>query len=164
MPARFFAQRVLVSEVAADLVAETFAEAFAHRSTFDPLRGDPGAWLFGIAKHQLAQYFRTLKVETKARLKLGILERTPTFQDLEQIEELIDFAALGRRIRSALLQLPANQRDAVMLRVVDDLTYEDIASRLGCSQDNARARVSRGLSSLAKVLQLDDLHEQLDLR
>jgi RNA polymerase sigma-70 factor (ECF subfamily) len=148
----FFVRRVLSAEVAADLVAETFAEAYASRAGFDSSRGEPGGWLFGIAKRKLARYRQTRFVEQTARVRIGMPDRSWTSEELDAIEQLIDFAALGRRVRAELDNLPPRQRDAVVLRVVDELGYVEIGERLGCSPANARTRVSRGLLALSKLV------------
>jgi DNA-directed RNA polymerase specialized sigma24 family protein len=64
------------------------------------------------------------------------------------VEALIDFADVGRRVTSALGGLKGDQREAVILRVIDGLGYAAVADRLGCSEPAARARVSRGLREL----------------
>ena len=48
--------------------------------------------------------------------------------------------------------LTPSTREAVRLRVVDELPYRDLAQRLGISETAARVRVSRGLSALAGLL------------
>jgi RNA polymerase sigma factor (sigma-70 family) len=48
----------------------------------------------------------------------------------------------------ALAALPESQRRAIHLRVIDDLSYEDVAGELGTSPLGARVRVSRGLAAL----------------
>jgi RNA polymerase sigma factor (sigma-70 family) len=153
---RYFAQRTLDPEVAFDLTAETFAEAFASRSRFDPQRGDQGAWLFGIARHELGSYLRRRRVERRARQRLGIPAHVLSLGDHERIEALIDLGAVVRQVRSALHDLPSDQRTAVVYRVIDELSYDQIAERIGCSQDAARARVSRGLRALARTLTIPD--------
>jgi RNA polymerase sigma-70 factor, ECF subfamily len=149
---RFFARRTLDPEAAFDLTAETFAEAFASRARFNPERGEASAWLFGIAQHQLGSYLRRLRVDRSARERLGIGEHRLLEGDYERIEAMIDFGAVGRQVQSALQGLPAEQRQAVVYRVIDELSYDEIAARIGCSQDAARARVSRGLRQLGRTL------------
>jgi DNA-directed RNA polymerase specialized sigma24 family protein len=50
----FFYRATRRAEIAADLTAETFAAALASSRTFDPNTGSARSWLFGIARHQLA--------------------------------------------------------------------------------------------------------------
>jgi RNA polymerase sigma factor (sigma-70 family) len=149
---RYFARRTLDPEAAFDLTAETFAEAFASRDHFDPSRGDEAAWLYGIARHELGSYLRRFQVERRARERIGLPIRQLSPDDYDRVEALIDFAEVGRQMRSALRDLPSEQREAVVYRVIEELSYEQIAERLGCSEDAVRARVSRGLRSLARAM------------
>src|SRR4051794_41268595 len=65
----FLARRAADPEAAVDLLAETFAAAFKDRRRF---RGDdPLPWLYGIARHQLAGYFRRGRVERRGLGRLG---------------------------------------------------------------------------------------------
>jgi len=150
---RYFARRTLDPEVAAELTAESFAEAFASRRTYRDEGVDGVAWLYGIARHQLGRFFRAGRVQAAARRRLGMPERELEPEDYERIEELVDFEPLREALVDALESLPVHQRDAVRLRVVEGKTYGDVAGALGCSEDNARQRVSRGLRGLGMALQ-----------
>ena len=50
--------------------------------------------------------------------------------------------------------MTATEREAVELRVVDELEYREIASRLGCTEGSARTRVHRGLARLASLMEV----------
>jgi RNA polymerase sigma-70 factor (ECF subfamily) len=142
----YFARRTFDPEAAADLVAETFAEAFASRRRFrDQGLGGTG-WLYGIARHQLSRYFRHGSVDSRARKRLGMPERDVSPQDYDRIEELIDFAAVGKAIGEAYSLLTEDQREALKLRVIEARPYREVAELLGVTEETARARVSRGLS------------------
>lgn len=152
---RYFARRTLDPTAAAELTAETFAEAFASRSRFRD-RGTAGsAWLFGIARHQLSHYYRKGAVEAAARNKLGMRHLEVSAQDYERIEELIDFERVGRAIAHAMSTLSEEQREAMTLRVVEGRSYEEVARLLSCSEQTARARVSRGLRRLGKLIEAE---------
>lgn len=71
----------------------------------------------------------------------------------DDVLERAEADELGARLHSALLGLSAAQRIAVELRVVDELSYEEIAARLDCTQSAARIRVSRALEKLQVRLQ-----------
>lgn len=150
---RYFARRTLDPEAAAELTAETFAEAFASRRTYTDQGVSGVAWLYGIARHRLGRFFRSGRVDAAARRKLGMPERDLPPEDYERIEDLIDFAPIRDALVDALGTLAPSQRDAMRLRVIDGLGYDEVADRLGCSAQNARQRVSRGLRQVALVLQ-----------
>ncbi len=150
---RHFARRTLDPEAAADLTAETFAEAFCSRYRFRPSGSGGAGWLYGIARHKLSRFFRRGAVEARAREKLGMRDRPVSSEDYERIEELIDFERVGRAIAKALSVLSEEQREVMTLRVIEGRTYTEVAELLACTEDTARARVSRGLRRLASVLE-----------
>ena len=149
----YFARRTFDAQVAADLTAETLAEAFASRRRFrDRGPGSASAWLYTIAGRKLGRYLRRLRVDDAARRRLRMerIELAP--DDVERIEALVDFAQVGREVRRAFDALRSDQREALRLRVIEGLPYHDVARELGCTEQTARARVSRGLRLLAAQL------------
>ena len=72
---RYFARRTLDPEAAAELTAETFAQAFASRQTYTDTGVNGVAWLYGVARHQLGRFFRAGRVDSAARRRLGMPER-----------------------------------------------------------------------------------------
>jgi RNA polymerase sigma factor (sigma-70 family) len=146
----FFQRRIYDPEAAVDLMAETFAVAFRDRAQFRG--GDPAGWLYGIARHQLTGYYRRGSVERRALAKLGVSRRALADAEIERIDELAGTAELRAELGQALTRLPAEQRDALELRVVQECSYEEVARRLAVSEPTARQRVSRALRALAVVL------------
>ena len=149
----YFARRTLDAQVAADLTAETLAEAYASRRRFrDRGAGSASAWLYTIGGRKLGRYLRRLQVEDAARRRLGMERIELGAEDVERIEALIDFEHVGREVRQAFDTLRREQREALRLRVIEGRSYRDVARELGCSEETARARVSRGLKRLAAQL------------
>lgn len=124
---------------ALDLTAETFAQAWFARSRFRARTGGTaGPWLFAIARNVLVDSVRRRRLERRACERLGVLadaEAEPDETWLEGLEEALD-------------ELSAGQGDAVRLRVVDELEYDDVARELGTMPEAARVRVHRGLRAL----------------
>jgi RNA polymerase sigma factor (sigma-70 family) len=108
--------------------------------------------VFGIARNVLHEALRRGSAERRAIRRLGI---EPPHLDADEQARIEDLAALGElrsAVRGALAELGPEQREAVRLRVVDELGYAAVAGRLGISEQAARARVSRGLRALATAL------------
>jgi RNA polymerase sigma factor (sigma-70 family) len=149
----FLVRRTADADVALDLWAETFAQAVAGQHRFrGTTEGEAAAWLYSIARRQLALYLRRGSAERRALQKLG-LERPPDHQELlAEIEERARLDVLRSELAVALATLSEPVRDAVRLRVVDEQPYPEIARTLKISEQAARARVSRGLAALAGVL------------
>jgi RNA polymerase sigma-70 factor (ECF subfamily) len=150
----FFVRRTADVEVALDLWSETFAQAVAGRRKFrGKTDAEAAAWLYSIARNQLARYLRRGYAERRAMQKLG-LERPPTDDELvADIWQRAQLDALRVELIAALATLSEPVREAVKLRVVDERPYVEIATRLRISEQAARARVSRGLSALAEALE-----------
>lgn len=136
-------------ELAADLLAEVFAAALTAPQRSHPRRAPARAWLFGIANHKLADAYRRGQLDDRARRRLGMQRLEFTDAELERAEELVDLERRGLSLRALVDDLPPEQRDAVLARVVDERGYEQIAAQTGCSQATIRQRVSRGLGRLA---------------
>jgi len=134
-------------DAAQELLAETFADAWCSRRRFKPERGSARNWVFGIAQHLLFGYYRRLEVEDRARRRLGVVLE-PALDD--EADARVDAAALRAELSARLARLPDGTREAVLLRVVEQLDYEELGRRLGCTNAAARIRVSRGLRELRR--------------
>ena len=150
---RWLYRRTDSAETAADLCAETFAEAFVHRSRFRDTGTSARPWLYAIARNQLGHYLRRRKVSDRYRRRLRVEPLSLSPHELERVEQLVDAAPFRAEIREALAQLPRPMADAVLLRIGEDLPYAEVAARLGCSEGAARVRVSRGLNRLADLME-----------
>ena len=141
---RYHERRTRDVDAAHDLTAETFAQAWLARARFrDEAGGSAAPWLFAIARHVLLQSVRRRALEQRACARLGLqLGGSPAEPDESWLEGLDE----------ALDALPPGQREAIRLRVVDDLEYERVAGALGTTPAAARVRVHRGLTALRNRL------------
>ena len=137
-------------ELAADLAAEVFAAVLLSAGRYQPQRDSALAWVIGIARHKLLMSWRRGRVQERARRRLGLEPLALDDLDLERVDQLAD-AGVGR-LEEMLDGLPALEREAVRWRVVDELGYDQIAGRMGCSALVVRKRVSRGLRRLRDQL------------
>jgi RNA polymerase sigma factor (sigma-70 family) len=142
-----YAERVLAfqlrrcadADAAHDLTAETFAQAWLARERFrDEAGGTAGPWLFAIARNVVRASVRRRALERRACERLGLEAASAAEPSDAWLDGLDDMLA----------ELPEGQRDAIRLRVLDDLAYEQVAAVLGTSPEAARVRVHRGLSAL----------------
>ncbi len=150
----FVARRTLDASLAAEMTAETFALAL---SSWARLRGrseaETRSWLFTVARRQVSRYRRRAQVERRAIERLGIRLPLVDEDDLGKIEELAGIADLRVALGRELARLSVEQRDAVRLKIVEEHSYEEVARALGITEQAARARVSRGLRTLARALE-----------
>jgi RNA polymerase sigma-70 factor (ECF subfamily) len=139
---------------ASDLTAETFARAWLSRHRFHDQRdGSALPWLLGIAAKLLADAVRRERIDTRARRRLGLPVDLASDDGYAEVE-----ARLSPRpeLEAALQSLPAHEREALELRVIEELPYGEIAEQLEIRPAAARLRVSRALRRLAVSVPKED--------
>jgi RNA polymerase sigma factor (sigma-70 family) len=135
-----------------DVVAELFAQAWRSRRRFrDPGDGGAGAWLHGICRHLIARHRRRGRADDSARRRLG-MEVDYAGASLEAALDRLALDDRREELELAVARLPPAQARAVRLRVVEQLPYDEIASRLACTPVTARKHVSLGLQALRNTL------------
>jgi RNA polymerase sigma-70 factor (ECF subfamily) len=148
----FLVRRSGNTEAGTDLTAEVFAAALQGVRGFRPEKSDAIGWLFGIARHKLVDYQRHGRVQDKARRAMGLERIALDDQELERVERLASLEVSASVLAEALSELPADQRQAVVSRVVHEMSYAEIGDQQDISGTVARKRVSRGLSALRNRL------------
>jgi RNA polymerase sigma factor (sigma-70 family) len=141
------ARRTGDPELAADIASEAFAQAMLSSHRYDPRRGEPTAWLFGIVANTLAAGARRGAAEARARRKLGMGPVAVDPVDARWIEALAS-ADVGREAMGYLEQLPDSQRELVAARVIGERSYRELAEAGSMPEATVRKRVSRGLQTL----------------
>jgi RNA polymerase sigma factor (sigma-70 family) len=141
---RFARQRVRSAEVAADLLAETFAAVLAALLDPDrPLPQDPVAWLIRIARNKLVDSVRRGRVQDTARTRLALERLEISDEDVRRIERLAEAHDVAVRLQEVL---DRDQLELLQSRIVEERGYADIAEELECSEAVVRKRVSRALA------------------
>ena len=136
---------VRAGDYGADLTAEVFAAAWNNRKRFrDEHDGSALPWLYGIAHNVFRSSLRKRRVEYGARERLG-LPATVMHADFEAVDDRLSFPSAVLR---AVASLPDSERELLVLRLVEDRPYKEIAQRLQCTPVAARLRVSRSLRRL----------------
>jgi RNA polymerase sigma-70 factor (ECF subfamily) len=139
--------------LAEDITAQTFLNALQAISRFEP-RGVPfTAWLLRIAGNLVINYRKSQKNGTHMQLP-ETLEAEGSFYSPEQSCEV---AVDGERVWQEVRKLGNEQRQVLVMRFVDDLSYPDIALLLGKSVGAVRVIQFRALANLRHLLH-DDLN------
>jgi RNA polymerase sigma-70 factor, ECF subfamily len=129
---------------AEEVTATAFERAFRRRRRFDPRRGTPRAWLFGIARNAALD-------EMRRRRRQAELVREPEDQaariGADEAETGIRRAALA----DALARLNPRERELVSLKFFAGLSNTEIASVLGVSESNAGTRLHRVVTKLREA-------------
>lgn len=147
----FLARRVQHPELAADLLAETFASLLALvRDTQRAVPPIPVAWLLVTARNLLIDSHRRGTVDDRARRRLAMRPVVLDDRDLERVEEI---SAETDLMRELAVRLEPDQLQALQARVLDEREYAEIAAQLECSESVVRKRVSRALGVLRRAME-----------
>jgi RNA polymerase sigma-70 factor, ECF subfamily len=153
---RFVARRVDDPYVAADLTADVFVAAIESAGTYRTSRGEPVAWLFGIARNVVAGEHRrnARRLRMAARFEGRDLVEE---EDLAALHARIDAEAAARSLYQQLAELSPGERAVLELVAVDGLTVAEAARALGINPVAARVRYYRARRFLRGRLALPAL-------
>jgi len=143
------------SWAAEEIVQDVFMMLVREPKKYDPSRGTLGAFLYGVARNRIMKH----------------LERTPRDFSLDENSELGretypqlceqmtpgHWAELRERrdqVRSAVLALPPEFREAVVLCELEEMSYEEAARTLECPVGTIRSRLHRGRALLLAKLEM----------
>jgi RNA polymerase sigma factor (sigma-70 family) len=135
-------------ETAEDLASQTFLKALEKLGSFDQEKGSFSAWLHRIARNALIDHFRATKPaddieDVFDRLRSG----DDPSRDAETAERL-------RAVEKRVAELPSAQREVVLLRVWDELSYAEIAAITGKSEAACKMSFSRAMSGVREDREL----------
>ena len=140
--------------LAEDVTQEVFMALIRDSRGYDPSRGSLGAYLLGMARHH------ALRLIKRDRTYVSI---SPTRDgswdsgDLAPLSPENPHSEMSRResihwVQQAILSLPEHYREAVVVCDLNEMSYEDAASVLGCSVGTVRSRLHRGRALLIQKL------------
>jgi RNA polymerase sigma factor (sigma-70 family) len=140
-PVSTYLLRRVGADIGEDLTAEVFVRAFRARAKYGVQHDTALPWLLGIANNLIANHRRAERRRLVAVERLA--KSTPEFTT-----ERYGFG-LGPDLARALRRLPAVDRDALLLVVWGELSYEEAAVAIGVPVGTIRSRIARARERLA---------------
>jgi RNA polymerase sigma-70 factor (ECF subfamily) len=143
------------SWAAEEVVQDVFMTLMREPKKYDAARGPVGAYLFGIARNRVMKHLERLPRELPleepngngGRANESAVNRFTPVHWAEQQER-------SERVRAAVLELPAEFREAVVLCELEELSYEEAAQLSGCPIGTIRSRLHRGRALLLAKLEI----------
>jgi RNA polymerase sigma-70 factor (ECF subfamily) len=127
--------------LAEELTQQTFVEAIRNRRSFDG-RSDVVTWLCAIGRHKLVDHYRRSGREATRQERLRVVGDPP--DHARSFDE-------RDAIRRALDQMPDDQRLALILRYLDQMSVRDVAGELGRSEKATESLLSRARESFRQA-------------
>ncbi|HTQ61105.1 MAG TPA: sigma-70 family RNA polymerase sigma factor [Methylomirabilota bacterium] len=140
---------------AEEVVQEVFMTVIREPKKFDPTRGTLGGFLYGVTRNRVMKHLeRTSRdLPLGERTDDGFSPETLTSKEMTPVE----WAELHERraqVRAAVLELPVEFREAIVLCELEEMSYEEAANALSCPVGTIRSRLHRGRALLLAKLEM----------
>ena len=155
-------------QAAADVVQETFLSLIRHAGKYDQEKGNPAAFLFGIARNHLRKLYEKesryipLSDELSSGLSAsggdhsgpssGNVHSPAMVGQSETVLEGLEREQIGELLRDAILTLPDHYREPITLCDLEGKSYSEAAALLDCPVGTVRSRLNRARSMLLEKL------------
>ncbi len=136
--------------MAEDVVQESFLSLWRRGASYDPTRGSVRSWVLSVVHNRAIDAFRRETVRTSRDVgDEGVAERVAASERTEAEVERRDEA---RHVRSALGELPADQRQVIELAFFGGFTHTQIAEMLKLPAGTVKGRMRLGLTKMRVAL------------
>ena len=144
----FVRRRSASPEDAEDLTQTVFADASARLGTLQSSEHSVLAWLYTVARRRLID-------EHRRRSRRGV---TTPITEADEASDSGEYSVEIRdALKAALNDIPVTQRELVVYRLIDGLSFAEIASLTGISEAACKMRFSRGLANVRIALQKEGI-------
>jgi RNA polymerase sigma-70 factor (ECF subfamily) len=146
-------------DMAEDLTQDVFLKLYRSLDTFDR-RANFQTWLISVSRNLCIDHYRSVRKERETISRdVDAADLSPVSHELPA-DTRLERADRVVMLRQALDKLAPTLRTAVMLRDIQELTYQEIADRLHLPEGTVKSRINRGRTELAR--QIQKLREQQD--
>ncbi|MBN2080965.1 sigma-70 family RNA polymerase sigma factor [bacterium] len=158
----FIAKQVNDRESCEDLTQEVFMRVYKSASNFDTSKKFT-SWLYKIALNEVKRHWKrtgarqTYSLNTPLSNEAGEAERADFIEDAREVpEDSTESELFSRNLRQLIDQLPDKQRTVVLLKVYQELTFEEIAEICECPLSTVLSRMRYAVDKLRRWLGVED--------
>jgi RNA polymerase sigma-70 factor (ECF subfamily) len=130
-------------QIAEDLTSQTFLKSLENIQKYNLEKGRFSSWLYAIARNSVIDYYRTKKHDLNIDDAWDISSKDDTALDTENKEKI-------EKLKIHLKKLTSDQRDVMILRVWNDMSYKEISEIVGKSEANCKMIFSRATEKIRK--------------
>lgn len=134
-------------ETAEDITSQVFMRAYNNLKSFDQDKGTFSAWIYRIARNAVIDHYRSARPTTDIEDVWDLVGKEDIERDAHARIELA-------KVEIYLKELPAEQRDIVIMRVWQEMSYAEISEALGKSETSCKMMFSRTVATLRETMPL----------
>lgn len=143
----FIYYKTMHKETAEDLTSQTFFKAMERINQFDGNKGTFSSWIYKIARNTVIDHYRTKKPQTNIEDFWGISDDSDTEKDIDISQKL-------EQVKKYLENFKPDQREIVIMRLWDQLSYQEIAEITGKTVASCKMTFSRVVTKLREDMAL----------
>lgn len=152
---RFSLRMTGSSWAAEEIVQEVFMTVIREPKKFDRSRGTLGAFLYGITRNRIMKHVERTPRDLPLAGNAGDGFSADTFASKDMTPaELAELHERRTQVRAAVLELPNEFREAIVLCELEEMSYEEAANALECPVGTIRSRLHRGRALLLAKLEM----------
>jgi RNA polymerase sigma-70 factor (ECF subfamily) len=148
-------------DVAEELTQDVFMKIYQNLGSFRPENGSLQSWLLRVGRNCIIDQYR----HTRRQKNVQGSDMLETFEFEDSRSARADETVYGREKARVLMEavhsLPDDLKQAVLLRDIEEMTYQEIAALLSIPEGTVKSRINRGRIELAKLLRGGDIRDLL---
>lgn len=141
----FIYYKTMHKQIAEDLTSQAFFKALNNIKKFDENKGTFSSWLYQIARNTVIDHYRTKKTEAN-------VEDVWDLSSNDNIERDVDVSQKLEQVQEYLSKLKTDQREIVVMRLWDNLSYQEIAEITGKTVASCKMTFSRTMTKLREEM------------
>lgn len=140
-------------EAAEDLTQEVFIRIYRTLEQYDPKQGDLSNWLMRLARNLIIDDYRHRQRNPQNTMADDVEDHTYHLRAVgTSAHKEMERRELAAQVQEGIDKLPADLRTCVILRDIEEMTYQEIVDVLKIPEGTVKSRINRGRIELAKIL------------
>lgn len=141
------------ADAAEDLTQEVFIRVYRSLEQYDPKQGDLQNWLMRLARNLIIDDYRRRQRAPQDDYAEDLDDHTYHLPSrANSVHTEMERRELGAQVQTAIDKLPNDLRTCVILRDIEELSYQEIVDLLKIPEGTVKSRINRGRIELAKIL------------
>jgi RNA polymerase sigma-70 factor, ECF subfamily len=140
-------------EAAEDLTQEVFIRIYRTLDQYDPKQGDLPNWLMRLARNLIIDDYRHRQRNPQNSMADAVDDHSYHLRAVgNSAQKEIERRELRAQVQEGIDKLPEDLKTCVILRDIEELTYQEIVDLLQIPEGTVKSRINRGRIELAKIL------------
>ncbi len=140
-------------EAAEDLTQEVFIRIYRTLDQYDPKQGDPANWLMRLARNLIIDDYRHRQRNPQNTMADAVDDHTYHLRAIgSSAQREMERRELAAQVQEGIDKLPDDLKTCVILRDIEELSYQEIVDLLKIPEGTVKSRINRGRIELAKIL------------